>query len=50
MQDGRGQCDRRTLLWAEKSAAAGMDCRAWLSQAMREILVLQGFLPWHGAC
>ena len=27
MQQGRGQCARRRLLWAEKSAAAGSYCR-----------------------
>src|SRR4029078_2246476 len=29
MQGGREQCDRQALLWAEKSAAAGIYCRAW---------------------
>ena len=28
MQGGRGQCERQALLWAEKSAAAGIYCRA----------------------
>src|SRR5438067_12890967 len=27
MQGGRGQCGRKCLLWAEKSAAAGTYCR-----------------------
>src|SRR5881394_4058531 len=31
MHGSRGQCGRELLLWAEKSAVAGTNCRYWLA-------------------
>jgi hypothetical protein len=43
MQGGRGQCGRKSLLWAEKFAAAGSYCRSGETARDKENRYFIGF-------